>query len=78
MYPDSAPPWRLFLGLWPPGEIAVALAAHAAQWQWPPAARATAVDRLHVTLHFLGDVPAADVPRLQQALPRGWEGCELQ
>ena len=77
--PDSpSPTWRLFLALWPDEDTAAALAAHADRWQWPATVRRTATDRLHVTLHYIGGVPVADVPRLQQALPRGWEGCTLR
>ncbi|QJW84309.1 RNA 2',3'-cyclic phosphodiesterase [Ramlibacter terrae] len=74
----ASPPRRLFLALWPPPGVAEALATHAGRWQWPEAARRTANDRLHVTLHYIGDVPMAGLPRLQQALPRGWEGCTLR
>ncbi|MGV3573321.1 MAG: 2'-5' RNA ligase family protein [Ramlibacter sp.] len=72
-----APPWRLFLALWPGDAVAASLDRHAAGWQWPEAARRTATGYLHLTLHFIGDVPVADLPRLQAALPRGWEGGEL-
>jgi 2'-5' RNA ligase len=75
--PEPEPPWRLFLALWPTHEVRAALAGHALQWHWPQAARRTAVERLHLTLHFLGDVAAAQVPQLQQALRLPWEGCAL-
>ena len=75
---SSSPPWRLFLALWPTEDVAAALAAHADRWQWPDTARRTPTGRLHVTLHYIGDVPLADLPRLRQALPRGWEGCTLR
>jgi RNA 2',3'-cyclic 3'-phosphodiesterase len=71
------PPLRLFLALWPPAEVAAALQAHAEGWTWSAGARRTRPERLHITLHFIGEVAAADVVPLQEALPGSWEGCEL-
>lgn len=59
---------RLFLALWPDAPVREALAAHRQQWQWPPAASLVAPERLHLTLHFIGDVEAARVQALQRAL----------
>lgn len=70
-------PFRLFLGLWPHTEVHAALLAHAAQWDWPASARRTRPERLHITLHFLGDVEAGRVPRLGTGLQVPWEGAEL-
>lgn len=69
---------RLFLGLWPGHDVRGALEAHAAAWGWPDRARRTDGDRLHLTLHFLGQRPAGEMPLLQRLLQVGWEGCELQ
>jgi 2'-5' RNA ligase len=74
--PSSAPV-RLFLGLWPHTEVHAALVAHAAAWDWPPTARRTRPERLHATLHFLGDVEAGRVPQLRTDLRVAWEGGEL-
>jgi 2'-5' RNA ligase len=74
--PSSAPV-RLFLGLWPQAEVHAALVAHAAAWAWPATARRTRPERLHVTLHFLGDVEAGRVPRLRTDLQVEWEGGDL-
>lgn len=68
---------RLFLGLWPASDVRRALEEHAAAWDWPAQARQTRPERLHVTLHFLGERPAAEVPRLRAALDVRWAGCEL-
>lgn len=70
-------PWRLFLALWPAPPLQSRIAAHMARWQWPAAARRTPPERLHLTLHFLGDVPAARVPALRQLPQPPWEGCTL-
>ncbi|MEJ8838201.1 RNA 2',3'-cyclic phosphodiesterase [Ramlibacter sp. AN1133] len=71
------PPLRLFLALWPPPEVAAALRTRAQAWHWPASARRTPPERLHITLHFIGAVPAADVLALQEALDVPWTGCEL-
>jgi 2'-5' RNA ligase len=68
---------RLFLGLWPAPRVRAAIEAQADAWQWPAGARRTAPAKLHVTLHFLGSVAAAQVPALQQHLAVPWHGCEL-
>jgi|SRR5688572_5440386 len=72
------PPWRLFLGLWPTPETRDRIVRHADGWQWPAAARRTMAERLHITLHFLGDVAAERVPALQQGLSFDWPGCTLE
>jgi 2'-5' RNA ligase len=59
---------RLFIGLWPEPPLREALQQHQAAWSWPRGARLVAPDKLHMTLHFLGDVEAARVPPLQVAL----------
>ena len=73
----QAPSPRLFLALWPPAPVHAALLAHAGQWHWPGAARRTRPERLHVTLHFLGNVADALVPALRHGLDVRWDGCEL-
>ena len=68
---------RLFLALWPAPALLDELLAHAAAWTWPARARRTRPERLHLTLHFLGNVPAERVPELRSALAMKWTGCEL-
>lgn len=70
-------PLRLFLGLWPEPDVLAAVQARADAWQWPSSARRTPPERLHITLHFLGDVAAARLPQLQRSLAVDWGGCEL-
>lgn len=74
---SAAATLRLFLGLWPAADLLVQLQEQAADWHWPASARRTRPERLHVTLHFIGDVPAARLPELQDRLAVAWEGCEL-
>ena len=64
---------RLFLALWPPPAIRHALADLQAQWQWPAGAARVQPERLHLTLHFIGSVPAEQVPSLGDALAVGFE-----
>jgi 2'-5' RNA ligase len=70
--PSSAA--RLFVGLWPDEAVRSALHAHQQAWQWPRGAGLVRRDRLHVTLHFLGDVASDRIPALHQAL-RGVKAC---
>ncbi|HYE39999.1 MAG TPA: RNA 2',3'-cyclic phosphodiesterase, partial [Ramlibacter sp.] len=62
---------------WPSHDVRLAIEAQAAAWQWPDAARRTRTERLHVTLHFLGERPTDELPALRKALDVAWEGCEL-
>lgn len=59
---------RLFIGLWPDDPLREALARHQDDWQWPRGAARVQPEKLHLTLHFLGDVDDALRPALQQAL----------
>ncbi|TFZ07966.1 RNA 2',3'-cyclic phosphodiesterase [Ramlibacter humi] len=55
---------RLFFALWPNEEVRAALSDRQRLWQWPAGAKPVPVDRLHITLHFLGAVPIARVAAL--------------
>jgi len=55
---------RLFLALWPDPAVRAALRAARDAWTWPRGASPVHTDKLHVTLHFLGDQPAASLPAL--------------
>jgi len=68
---------RLFLALWPPREVHAQLLAHAQQWSWPPQARRTPPERMHITVHFLGNVPSARLPELRTGLRMDWPGEDL-
>jgi 2'-5' RNA ligase len=68
---------RLFLGLWPPRDLVPQLVAHADQWSWTPAARRTRPERMHITVHFLGNVPATMLPALLRDLRVDWPGDTL-
>ena len=77
--PDTAAPsLRLFLGLWPTRDTLARVLAQAQGWSWPAGARRTPPERIHLTLHFLGNVAADRVPGLVTAMQDvHWEECEL-
>ena len=59
---------RLFLALWPDAALRRPLAAWRDGWSWPKAASPVRTERLHVTLHFLGDVASERVPDIVDGL----------
>jgi 2'-5' RNA ligase len=65
---DATGSARLFIALWPDPALRDALAAWSEQWQWPAGARRVRAERLHLTLHFLGEVPRTVVPALKPVL----------
>jgi 2'-5' RNA ligase len=71
------PTVRLFLALWPPPPVREALAQLQSQWHWPRDARQVTVPKLHMTLHFIGAVPVAHVPRLGELLRVPFEPTAL-
>lgn len=60
---------RLFLALWPDDDLRVRLAAAQQAWQWPARAARVPPDRLHLTLHFLGEVADREARALAASLP---------
>jgi len=65
---------RLFIGVWPTPATRSALQGVLGQWVWPVGAAVVALERLHLTLHFLGQVPLARVDALCAALPAAAAG----
>jgi 2'-5' RNA ligase len=63
--PESS---RLFLALWPDERTRDALVAIQGDWAWPAGAVLVPHAKLHVTLHFLGSVPAERLAHLRPAL----------
>ena len=59
---------RLFIGLWPDPALREELAAFRDGYTWPRVAARVATPKLHLTLHFLGDVAVADIAPLRAAL----------
>jgi RNA 2',3'-cyclic 3'-phosphodiesterase len=65
---EAAGPARVFLALWPGRGVRDALADWSDRWHWNAEARRVRAERLHLTLHFIGDVARAGLPALRQAL----------
>ncbi len=63
-----APTSRLFIALMPSSAVREQLAAWRDAWTWPRCATPVKSERLHLTLHFLGDVAQDRVATLADAL----------
>jgi RNA 2',3'-cyclic 3'-phosphodiesterase len=74
----AAQPLRLFTALWPDATTASAIADWQAAWQWPAQASRTRPERLHVTLHFLGNVAPGRVAELVDGLRVPFESFSLE
>jgi RNA 2',3'-cyclic 3'-phosphodiesterase len=74
----AARPLRLFTALWPGEPLVARMAGWQRNWRWPPRAACIRPERLHATLHFLGDVPAARIPELAQGLQVPFEPFTLE
>lgn len=61
-------PARWFIALWPDAATRDALRALQAGCAWPPRARPTGAERLHLTLHFVGPLAEDAVAPLRAAL----------
>ncbi len=71
--PSDAKPLRLFLAIWPDEPLRDAIAAWQSDWTWPPRAGLVKRERLHLTLHFLGDVAGDRLPGLARRLSFAFE-----
>jgi 2'-5' RNA ligase len=59
---------RLFIGLMPGFAVQRQLSDHQSRWIWPTRARVTPPEKLHLTLHFLGQVEESTEAALIEAL----------
>jgi len=69
---------RLFLALWPDAAVRASLQTWRDAWTWPRGASPVHADKLHVTLHFLGGVPAERVPELAEGFAVPFEPFALR
>ena len=69
---------RLFLALWPDAGTRAAISAWQEAWSWPPAAALVAAERLHLTLHFIGNVPREQLPRIVSGLKVEFEAFQFR
>jgi len=75
---DPAAPMRLFVALWPDPATRVAIAQWQQAWDLPPRAAPVKPERLHLTLHFLGNVPAARLGEIAAGLQCSFERFALE
>ena len=73
----TGPSWRLFLAVWPDAAVREALARWQRAWTWPPGTGLVPPERLHLTLHFLGNVPVSELPALTAGLRVPFDSFEL-
>jgi RNA 2',3'-cyclic 3'-phosphodiesterase len=59
---------RLFLALWPDPDVRRQLREWRDLWRWPRGAAPVDTDKLHLTLHFLGNRPRESLPALRDGL----------
>ncbi len=59
---------RLFLALWPDPAVREQLREWRELWDWPRGASPVHTDKLHLTLHFLGNQPGESLPALLDGL----------
>ena len=69
---------RMFIALWPGDAVRAELAAWRDAWRWPRSATPVRTERLHLTLHFIGDVERERVPELADALRVPFDGFEMR
>lgn len=66
--PSLEPVLRLFLALWPDPATTRSLAAWRDAFVWPAGAAVVPTEHLHLTLHFIGAVPAMRLAELTAGL----------
>ena len=59
---------RLYLALWPDRDTQNKLQSMRHTWTWPHGAAVVKPEAMHLTLHFLGDVPDHRIPELIKGL----------
>ena len=69
---------RLFLALWPDPALRHGLREARDAWHWPRGAAPVHADKLHLTLHFLGEVPSDRLPELLDGFAVPFEAFGLE
>jgi 2'-5' RNA ligase len=75
--PDLPTQARLFLALWPDAGEYAQLLRHLQQYAWPRGASPVKPDRLHLTLHFIGQVARQRLAELGDGLQVAMTPFEL-
>lgn len=70
-------PLRLFVALWPTPSALHGLQRWGESWTWPAGSTRVPASRLHLTLHFVGDLPAARLPEVADGLAVPFRRFEL-
>ena len=68
---------RVFIALWPDAGVREQLRAWREGCAWPAAASPVRAEQLHVTLHFLGNIPRVRLPELVEGLDVKFAPFEL-
>lgn len=68
---------RLFLALWPSPGVRAALLDCRGAWRWNAVATLVRPEQLHLTLHFIGQVPRHRMQQLRNGLAVPFEPFEL-
>lgn len=68
---------RLFIALWPDPQLRARLCEWRDSGTWPKSASPVRTEQLHVTLHFIGNVPRLRVPELARAIDVPFAPFEL-
>ena len=68
---------RLFLALWPEADVRSALLRWRDGWAWPSKAWPVRPESLHLTLHFLGNIPSDRLPDLTRGMNVTFDPFEL-
>lgn len=69
---------RLFLALWPSPRVRAALLEYRDAWHWDSQASLVQPQQLHLTLHFIGDVPRHRLALLIKGLAVPFKPFELK
>ncbi|MBQ5947868.1 RNA 2',3'-cyclic phosphodiesterase [Massilia sp. ST3] len=69
---------RLFLALWPDPAIRHQLREWRDAWGWPRGATPVHTDKLHLTLHFLGNLPSSRLSELRDGFSVPFDPFRLE
>ena len=69
---------RMFIALWPDDAVRRQLATWRDSWCWPRSATPVRSERLHMTLHFIGEIEPEKIPELADSLSMPFDGFTLQ
>jgi 2'-5' RNA ligase len=75
---DASDTARVFIALWPDPAVRALLREWRDAYVWPKAASPVRTEQLHVTLHFLGNIPRERLPELAEGLAVPFSPFELE